>query len=59
VIAQARNSPTTLDKILHTPNGEAISQFTDGTLVFVRSYKNAGAYRMSIALKQDGHNFGL
>ena len=46
----------TLDQPWYTPNGEANWQFADGTLVFVRSYKNAGAYRMSIALKQDGQN---
>jgi hypothetical protein len=53
---QKFTTTATLDKSWHTPNGEAIWQFADGTLVFVRSYKNAGAYRMSIALKQDGQN---
>ena len=53
---QKFTTAATLDKSWYTPNGEAIWQFADGTLVFVRSYKNAGAYRMSIALKQDGQN---
>jgi hypothetical protein len=46
----------TLDKPWYTPNGEATWQFTDGALVFVRSFRNGGAYRMSIAFKQDGKN---
>jgi hypothetical protein len=36
--------------------GEASWQFTEGALIFVRSFKNGGAYRMSIAFKQDGPN---
>ena len=53
---QKFSTAATLAVPWHTPNGEAIWQFTDGALVFVRSYKNAGAYRMSVALKQDGQN---
>ena len=53
---QKFTTSATLDKPWYTPNGEANWQFADGTLVFLRSYKNAGAYRMSIALKQDGQN---
>lgn len=55
-VGQKFATTATLDKSWHTPNGEAIWQFIDGTLVFVRSYKNAGAYRMSIAFKQDVQN---
>ena len=53
---QKITTTATLDKSWYTPNGEANWQFADGTLVFVRSFKNGGAYRMSIAFKQDGQN---
>ena len=46
-------STSTLDEPWHTPNGEAIWQFTEGKLIFVRSYKG-GAVRIIIAFKQDG-----
>jgi len=55
-VGQKITTTATLDTSWYTPNGEANWQFTDGMLVFVRSYKNAGAYRMNIALKQDVQN---
>jgi hypothetical protein len=55
-VGQKITTTATLDKPWYTPNGEATWQFTDGTLVFVRSFRNGGAYRMSIAFKQDGKN---
>lgn len=45
-----------LDQPWNTMNGEASWQFTEGTLTFVRSYKNGGANRVSIAFNQDGQN---
>lgn len=53
---QKITTTATLDKPWYTPNGEANWRFTDGALVFVRSFKNGGAYQMSIAFKQDGQN---
>jgi hypothetical protein len=49
-------STATLDKPWYTANGEAIWQLTEGALIFVRSFKNGGAMRMSIGFKQDGPN---
>jgi hypothetical protein len=53
---QKISTSASLDKPWYTPNGEANWQFADSTLVFVRSFKNGGAYRMSIAFKQEGQN---
>jgi hypothetical protein len=55
-VGQKIATTATLDTPWNTPNGEATWQFTEGTLLFVRSFKNGGAYRMSIAFKQDGQN---
>jgi hypothetical protein len=55
-VGQKIASTATLDKPWYTPNGEAIWQYTEGTLIFVRSFKNGGAMRMSIGFKQDGPN---
>jgi hypothetical protein len=55
-VGQKFASTATLDKPWYTPNGEAIWQLTEGTLIFVRSFKNGGAMRMSIGFKQDGPN---
>jgi hypothetical protein len=55
-VGQKIASTATLDKPWYTPNGEAIWQYTEATLIFVRSFKNGGAMRMSIGFKQDGPN---
>jgi hypothetical protein len=52
-VGQKIASTATLDEPWHTQNGEAIWQFNDGNLIFVRSYKG-GAVRTIIAFKQDG-----
>jgi hypothetical protein len=54
-VGQKIATTSTLDEPWHTPNGEAIWQFTDGNLIFVRSYKG-GAVRIIISFKQDGPN---
>jgi len=46
-----------LDEAWHTENGDAMWQFRDGELIFVRSYQG-GAMRLIIAVKQDGPNLG-
>jgi hypothetical protein len=48
-------STAKLDEPWYTPNGEAIWQFNDSKLTFVRSYKG-GAVRVIIAFKKDGPN---
>jgi hypothetical protein len=55
-VGQKIASTATLDKPWYTPNGEAIWQYTEATLIFVRSFMNGGAMRMSIGFKQDGPN---
>ena len=55
-VGQKVATSATLDQPWYTPNGEATWQFTESTLIFVRSFKKGGAYRMSIAFKQDGPN---
>jgi hypothetical protein len=55
-VGQKISTSSTLDHPWDTPNGEANWQFTEGALVFVRSFKNGGAFRLSIAFKQDGPN---
>jgi hypothetical protein len=55
-VGQKISTSASLDHPWYTPNGEASWQFTEGALVFVRSFKDGGAYRMSIAFKQDGPN---
>jgi hypothetical protein len=52
---QIRATTAKLDEPWYTENGQAVWQFTDGELTFVRSYKE-GAVRTIIALKQDGQN---
>ena len=44
-----------LDEPWSTDNGEAVMQFKDGDLTFVRSYEG-GAVRTIISLKRDGQN---
>ena len=46
-----------LDEAWRTENGDAMWQFRDGELIFVRSYRG-GAMRLIIAVKQDGPNLG-
>jgi hypothetical protein len=53
-VGQKIATTATLDQSWYTPNGEAIWQFAEGTLLFVRSFKNGGAYRMSIAFRRNG-----
>jgi hypothetical protein len=55
-IGQKITTTATLDEPWYTPNGQAIWQFSESTLIFVRSFKNGGATRVSIAFKQDGPN---
>jgi hypothetical protein len=49
---QIRATTARLDEPWYTENGQAVWQFQDGELTFVRSYKD-GAVRLIIALKQD------
>ena len=44
-----------LDEAWPTENGDAMWQFNDGELIFVRSYQG-GAMRLIIAIRQDGPN---
>jgi hypothetical protein len=52
---QIRATSAKLDEPWYTENGQAVWQFKDGELTFVRSYKE-GAVRTIIALKQDLKN---
>jgi len=52
---QIRATTAKLDEPWYTENGQAVWQFKDGELTFVRSYKD-GAIRIIISLKQDGQN---
>lgn len=44
-----------LDEAWHTENGDAMWRFSDGELIFVRSYQG-GAMRLIITIRQDGPN---
>ena len=55
-VGQKGTHSALLDQPWNTVDGEAIWQFTEGTLIFVRSYKNGGANRVSIAFRQDGQH---
>jgi hypothetical protein len=48
-------STSDLDQASHTANGDAMWQFSDGALTFLRSYRD-GAIRVVIAFGQDGPN---
>ena len=50
-----RGTTVKLDEPWFTENGEAVWQFKDGDLTFVRSYEG-GALRTIISLKRDGQN---
>jgi hypothetical protein len=52
---QIRATTAKLDDPWYTENGQAVWQFKDGELTFVRTYTD-GAVRTIIALKQDGQN---
>lgn len=52
---QIRATTAKLDEPWYTENGQAVWQFKDGELTFVRTYKD-GAIRTIIALKQDRQN---
>jgi hypothetical protein len=52
---QIRATSAKLDEPWYTENGQAVWQFKDNELVFVRSYKE-GAVRTIIALKQEKQN---
>jgi hypothetical protein len=53
--APIRATTVKLGEPWSTDNGEAVWQFNDGELTFVRSYKD-GAARTIISLKRDGQN---
>ena len=48
-------STSDLDQASHAANGDAMWQFSDGALTFLRSYRD-GAIRLTIAFRQDGPN---
>jgi hypothetical protein len=54
-VAPVRGRTVKLDEPWSTDNGEAVWQFKDGDLTFVRSYEG-GAVRTVISLKRDGQN---
>jgi len=51
----ARGTTVKLDQPWSTDNGEAVWQFKDGDLTFVRSYKG-GAVRTIVSVKRNGQN---
>jgi hypothetical protein len=53
--APARSVTVKLDEPWSTDNGEAVMQFKDGDLTFMRSYEG-GAVKTVISFKQDGQN---
>jgi hypothetical protein len=55
-VSPVRGRTAKLDEPWSTDNGEAVWQFKDGDLTFVRSYQGGGATRSVISLKRDGQN---
>jgi len=54
VVGQKFSHSAPLNQPFNTPDGEASWQYTEGTLIFVRSYENGGATRTSIVFNQNG-----
>jgi hypothetical protein len=54
-VAPVRERTVKLDEPWSTDNGEAVWQFKDGDLTFVRSFQG-GAVKTVISLKRDGQN---
>lgn len=54
-VAPVRGTTVKLDEPWSTDNGEAVWQFKDGDLTFMRSYQT-GAVRTIVSLKRDGQN---